>query len=63
MDSRQMWVRLGEDVELMSMADAFDLMAQAYADGAEWVDGVGIDAANWDGLLLAIGQAAEAATV
>jgi hypothetical protein len=47
----------------MSMADAFDLMAQAYADGAEWVDGVGIDAANWDGLLLAIGQAAEAATV
>jgi hypothetical protein len=63
MDSRQMWVRLGEDVELMSMADAFDLMAQAYAEGAEWVDGVGIDAANWGGLLLAIGQAAEAATV
>jgi hypothetical protein len=63
MDSRQMWVRLGEDVELMSMADAFDLMAQAYAEGAEWVDGVGIDAANWGGLLLAIGKAAEAATV
>jgi hypothetical protein len=63
MDSRQMWVRLGEDVELMSMADAFDLMAQAYTEGAEWVDGVGIDAANWGGLLLAIGQAAETATV
>jgi hypothetical protein len=63
LDSRHMWVRLGEDVELMSMADALDLMGQAYSAGAEWVDGVGIDAANWDGLLVAVGGYAEAPTV
>jgi hypothetical protein len=63
MDSNRMWVRLGEDVELMSMADAFDLMGQAYEAGAEWVDGIGIDAANWGGLVLAVGRYAETPTV
>uniref|UniRef100_A0AAU3I6Y8 Uncharacterized protein n=1 Tax=Streptomyces sp. NBC_01393 TaxID=2903851 RepID=A0AAU3I6Y8_9ACTN len=63
MESKSAWVRLGDDVQRMTLADAFDLLGAAYAEGAEWVDSRGYDAARWDGLLLAVGRDADTCTV
>jgi hypothetical protein len=49
------WVRLGDDVERMNIADGYDLLGQAYTEGADWVGGKGWAAADWGGLLLAVG--------
>jgi hypothetical protein len=49
------WVRLGDDVERMTIADGYDLLGEAYAEGADWVGGKGWAAADWGGLLLAVG--------
>jgi hypothetical protein len=57
------WVRLGDDVERMNIADAYDLLGQAYAEGADWAGGKGWAAADWDGLLLAVGCDGDTATV
>jgi hypothetical protein len=57
------WVRLGEDVERMNIADAYDLLGQAFAEGADWAGGRGWAAADWDGLLLAVGSDGDAPTV
>jgi hypothetical protein len=57
------WVRLGDDVERMNLADAYDLLGQAYAESAEWVGGHGWAAAQWGGLLLAVGSDGDAPTV
>jgi hypothetical protein len=63
MESKSAWVRLGDDVERMTLADAFDLLGTAYAEGAEWVASDGYDAAQWGALLLAVGRDAETCTV
>jgi hypothetical protein len=59
----RLWVRLGDDVERMASADAYDLLGQAFAEGADWVAGHGFDAADWGGLLLAVGCDGDAPTV
>jgi hypothetical protein len=57
------WVRLGEDVERMNIADAYDLLGQAFTEGADWAGGRGWATADWDGLLLAVGCDGDAPTV
>jgi hypothetical protein len=57
------WVRLGDDVERMNIADGYDLLGQAYAEGGDWVGGKGWAAAQWGGLLLAVGSDGDAPTV
>jgi hypothetical protein len=57
------WVRLGDDVERMNVADGYDLLGQAYAEGADWVSGPGWAAGQWGGLLLAVGCDGDAPTV
>ncbi|MFF1701252.1 hypothetical protein [Streptomyces sp. NPDC058252] len=64
---RYMWVRLGDDVQRMPLAEAYDLLGQAYAEGATWaadlVPGPQWSAARWEGLALVVGRDGEAATV
>jgi hypothetical protein len=57
------WVRLGDDVERMNIADAYDLLGQAHAEGAAWLGGLGWAAADWGGLVLAVGSDGDAPTV
>jgi hypothetical protein len=47
----------------MTLADSYDLLGTAYAEGADWLDNDGIGAARWGGLLLAVGRDAPAPTV
>jgi hypothetical protein len=63
LNSKYAWVRLGDDVERMTLADSYDLLGTAYAEGADWLDNDGIGAARWGGLLLAVGRDAPAPTV
>jgi hypothetical protein len=63
LDSLFAWVRLGDDVERVTMAEAYDLLGAAYAEGADWLDNDGIGAADWGGLVLAVGRDALAPTV
>jgi hypothetical protein len=57
------WVRLGDDVERMNIADAYDLLGQAYVEGADWLGGRGWAAADWGGLMLAVGCDGDVPTV
>ncbi|MFJ6508668.1 hypothetical protein [Streptomyces sp. NPDC091879] len=63
LDSKYAWVRLGDDVERMTLADSYDLLGTAYSEGADWLDNDGIGAARWGGLLLAVGRDAPVPTV
>ncbi|MDX3260773.1 hypothetical protein PV336_16250 [Streptomyces sp. MI02-2A] len=66
---RHHWVRLGDGTaERMTIADAWDLLGQAHAEGATWdaatVNGnPKVSAVVWDGLSLAVGPDGDAPTV
>lgn len=63
LDEMHLWVRLSDTVERMTAADAYDLLGQAYADGAEWDGSVGYEAARWDGVHLVVGPDGASPTV
>ncbi len=65
---RFQWVRLGDDpAERMTLADAWDLLGQAHAEGATWAADLAtsgrVSAARWDGIALVVGPDGPTATV